>query len=318
MMHEILRLFPPNFQTAIEELAGNHWPQLQEIRVRIHQKIEFIFDSTVHWLDKPLPTKKEAVYILNQLSEYSLYRMEEELRNGFITIEGGHRVGIAGGIITADQKVKAIQPVSFFNIRIAKQKKGCADALMPYIYDGAYHHTMILGAPQSGKTTIIRDICRQIASGSHSNRSKKVTIIDERSEIAASIRGVPQHDIGMRTDVLDACPKAEGMMMAIRTLSPDILVVDEIGAEKDVEAIIEASQAGVKVICTIHANDMADLFRRPTMKKFLQESIFERFLLLGQGKKIGKLIHAFDRDGKLISLKQRGDEIEMDWRTAFN
>lgn len=123
MMHEILRLFPPNLQTAIEDLAGDQWLQLQEIRVRVHQKIEFIFDSSVRWLDKPLPTKKEAVYILNQLSEYSLYRMEEELRNGFITIEGGHRVGIAGGIITSDQKVKAIQPVSFFNIRIAKQKK---------------------------------------------------------------------------------------------------------------------------------------------------------------------------------------------------
>lgn len=317
-MDEILRLFPPDFQQGIKGLVYHHWSQLQEIRVRTNQKIEFIFDSSIRWLDKPLPTKKEAAYILNQLSEYSLYRMEEELRNGFITIEGGHRVGIAGGIITTEKKVKAIQPVSFFNIRIAKQKKGCADTLMPYIYDGAYHHTMILGAPQSGKTTVIRDICRQIAVQSDSNRSKKVTIIDERSEIAASIRGVPQHDIGMRTDVLDACPKAEGMMMAIRTLSPDILIVDEIGAEKDVEAIIEASQAGVKIICTLHASDMADLYRRPTLQKLLQESIFERFLLLGQGRKIGKLTKAFDREGKQINLKQRGGDIEMDWRAAFN
>ncbi|WP_152658068.1 stage III sporulation protein AA [Oceanobacillus sp. CFH 90083] len=317
-MNEILRLFPPSYQGRINDFVGHRWSQLQEIRVRIHQKIEFIFDSSVCWLDKPLPDKKEAVYILNQLSEYSLYRLEEELRNGFITIEGGHRVGIAGGIITADQKVKAIQPVSFFNIRIAKQKKGCADMLMPYIYDGAYYHTMILGAPQSGKTTMIRDICRQIASASDLNRSKKVTIVDERSEIAASIRGVPQHDIGGRTDVLDACPKAEGMMMAIRTLSPDILIVDEIGTDKDVEAIIEASQAGVKVICTLHAGSMSDLYRRLSIQKILQESIFERFLLLGQGKRIGKLINAFDRDGKQISLKQRGGDIEVDWRAAFN
>ncbi|GIO23162.1 stage III sporulation protein AA [Oceanobacillus sp. J11TS1] len=317
-MNEILRLFPPYFQDRIEDLVSRRWSQLQEIRVRMHQKIEFIFDSSICWLDKPLPTKKEAIYILNQLSEYSLYRMEEELRNGYITIEGGHRVGIAGGIIMSDRRVKAIQPVSFFNIRIAKQKKGCADGLMPYIYDGSYHHTMILGAPQSGKTTVIRDICRQIAIQSDSNRSKKVTIVDERSEIAASIRGVPQHDVGERTDVLDACPKAEGMMMAIRTLSPDILVVDEIGAANDVEAIIEASQAGVKVICTIHASDMADLYRRPTLQKLLDESIFERFLLLGQGKKIGKLMHAFDSDGKQINLKRRGGGIEMDWRTAFN
>ncbi|WP_193064743.1 stage III sporulation protein AA [Oceanobacillus oncorhynchi] len=317
-MNEILRLFPPSFQDRIDGLIGHRWSQLQEIRVRIHQKIEFIFDSAVCWLDEPLPHKKEAVFILNQLSEYSLYRLEEELRNGFITIEGGHRVGIAGGIITADQKVKAIQPVSFFNIRIAKQKKGCADMLMPYIYDGIYQHTMILGAPQSGKTTIIRDICRQIASQSATSRSKKVTIVDERSEIAASIRGVPQHDIGMRTDVLDACPKAEGMMMAIRTLSPDILIVDEIGTEKDVEAIIEASQAGVKVICTVHAGDMADLYRRPIMQKIVQELIFERYLLLGQGKKIGKLACAFDKDGNPISFKQRGGEGEVDWRAAFN
>ncbi|WP_040985322.1 stage III sporulation protein AA [Oceanobacillus jeddahense] len=317
-MNEILRLFPPSFQGRIEDLVGYRWPQLQEIRVRIHQKIEFIFDSSICWLDEPLPDKKEVIYILNQLSEYSLYRMEEELRNGFITIEGGHRVGIAGGIITADKKVKAIQPVSFFNIRIAKQKKGCADILMPYIYDGAYHHTMILGAPQSGKTTMIRDICRQIASETNTSRSKKVTIVDERSEIAASIRGVPQHDIGVRTDVLDACPKAEGMMMAIRTLSPDILIVDEIGTEKDVEAIIEASQAGVKVICTLHAGSIADLYRRLSIQKILQESIFERFLLLGQGRKIGKLIDAFDSEGKKMSLKQRGGEVEVDWRAAFN
>ncbi|MFD1066222.1 stage III sporulation protein AA [Oceanobacillus locisalsi] len=317
-MNEILRLFPPTFQDRIKHFVGQRWPQLQEIRVRMHQKIEFIFDASICWLDGPLPDKKEAVYILNQLSEYSLYRMEEELRNGFITIEGGHRVGIAGGIITSGQKVKAIQPVSFFNIRIAKQKRGCADALMPYIYDGAYHHTMILGAPQSGKTTVIRDICRQIASFSDVNRSKKVTIVDERSEIAASIRGVPQHDIGMRTDVLDACPKAEGMMMAIRTLSPDILIVDEIGTERDVEAIIEASQAGVQVICTLHANDIADLYRRPTIRKIMQESIFERFLLLGRGRSIGKLTCAYDGDGKRINPGRRGGDIEVDWRAAFN
>lgn len=317
-MIEIIRLFPPLFQQKIEKAVGNNWSRLQEIRVRVNQNIELIFATGVRWLDKPVPAKKDTAYMLNQLSEYSLYRMEEELRNGFITVQGGHRVGLAGEITTAEGRVKAIQTVSFLNIRIAKQHKGIADKLLPYIYDGGYHNTIILGAPQSGKTTVIRDICRQIAAAYPSPRSKKIAVIDERSEIAASIQGVPQHDVGRRTDVLDACPKAEGMMMAIRSMSPDIVVVDEIGSEADAKAVLEAAQAGVQIICTAHANKMTDLYRRPSLRKLLDNEIFDRFLFLGQGKNLGKLTEAFDGEGKRIPDKKRGGELEMDWRSAFN
>src|SRR5699024_1849379 len=209
-MEEVLRLFPSALQAELKKTIHNRWNELEEIRCRLFRPIELNFHHSVQWVDHYLPDRETGIYLLNQLSEYSLYRMENELREGYITIEGGHRVGIAGKVNTRKGAVKAIQNIASFNIRIAKQQVGVAEQLIPQLYDGKFLNTLIIGPPQSGKTTLIRDIVRIVSTGWRKYAPQKVAVIDERSEIGAAIDGVPQHDLGLRTDVMDACPKAEG------------------------------------------------------------------------------------------------------------
>ncbi|MFS0751468.1 stage III sporulation protein AA [Oceanobacillus sp. 1P07AA] len=319
-MDKILRLFPIHLQRRIKEKIIHNEEELQEIRVRIGRPIELIFDKYTEWLEDTKPQLSDGNYLLNQISEFSLYRMEEELRSGYITIEGGHRVGIAGRVNTSGKGVKALQHISCFNIRIAKEKRNAAQEVFKYMYqNNNYLNTMIIGPPQSGKTTIIRDLTRMIATiDQPMNRSKKVGIVDERSEIAASLRGIPQHDVGARTDIMDACPKAEGMMMLVRSMSPEIIVVDEIGAEEDAEALLEAIHTGVTIICTAHANQWMDLNKRPSMKKLIEQQVFERYILLGKGTNIGKIQKVYDSTGDEIKLSKRSTIHEVDWSTAFN
>lgn len=299
-MEEILRLFPHQMNQQLSRSIHNRWTSLQEIRIRIYQPIELVFDPKVEWIQSPAPTPKEMNFMINQLSEFSLYRLEDELREGYITIEGGHRVGLAGKVNTSQGKVKAIKDITFLNIRIARENIGTARQLIPYIRKSQdYLNTLLIGPPLSGKTTLLRDLARIIASGSDFIHPKKVGIVDERSEIAASLDGIPQHNIGLRADVLDACPKAEGMMMLIRSMSPEILIVDEIGSDEDVQAILEAIHSGVGLICTIHGQSLDELKKRPSLQPIFANNIFQRYIVLDRGKKPGSIkgiYNTFEKD----------------------
>lgn len=290
IMKEIIRLFPEMIQNRLIKQLHEHWHHIQEIRIRLDKPIELIFDRHTEWMTDIRPSRKDTIYIMNQLSEFSLYRMEDELREGYITIEGGHRVGLAGKVNTLGGEVKAIQHITFMNIRVAKEKIGVALPFMPFIYNGyQYDNTLLVGAPQTGKTTIIRDMARMISDHRGNTSGKKVGIVDERSEISGSIKGIPQHTLGLRADVMDACPKAEGMMMMIRSMSPEVLIVDEIGNEKDVAALMEAINAGVTIICSIHAQTLDDLKKRPSIRPLFMNSVFKRIILLERGNEPGKV-----------------------------
>ncbi|MCF3941741.1 stage III sporulation protein AA [Oceanobacillus sp. APA_J-2(6-2)] len=306
MMEEILRIFPPEMKGYIALKIGKRWDKLEEIRCRLHQPVELIFEDQVEWITTLIPDKKTGVFLLNQLSEFSLYRMENELREGFITIEGGHRVGIAGKVNTLDGSVKAVQNISFFNIRIARQKLGVAEALIQNLYTQAYENTLIIGPPQSGKTTLIRDITRLVSTGWKDKPGRKVAVIDERSEIGAAIQGIPQHDLGRRTDVMDGCPKAEGMMMMIRSMSPEVLVVDEVGGNKDIHAIHEAVHSGVTVVCSIHGQSLEDLKKRTALRELMQARTFKRFIILGKRTAGRQKIQIFNEEGKQIQSRGVG------------
>ncbi|MBR7796754.1 MAG: stage III sporulation protein AA [Bacillota bacterium] len=305
-MEEVLRLFPEQIRNEVSRKVGRRWDELEEIRLRLNKPVELIFHATHKTVYHPIPTKGDFVHMINQLSEFSLYRMEDELREGYMTIEGGHRVGLAGRVNTINGSVKAIQYITFLNIRIAKEKIGAASEVVPYLYQQGYLNTLIVGAPQTGKTTLIRDITRIISSGWTHIPPQKVGVVDERSEIAASIKGVPQHNIGPRTDVMDACPKAEGMMMMIRSMSPQILVVDEIGGKRDVDALLEAINAGVVVICSIHGQTLDELNRRPSIQALLQQEIFQRIILLDRTSSPGSFQHIYDAYGNSILRKKMG------------
>lgn len=296
-----LGLFPESIRLILLKLPKVTLEHLEEIRIREERPLEINAGGRHHFLDrdggmslKPheayKPTREDTRRLLDMISNHSLYTMEEELRKGFITIPGGHRVGLVGRTVLSGGKVEHIRDISGFNVRIAKEIRGAADDILPFLLDrkrGRVMHTLILSPPQQGKTTLLRDLARQISYGSWGRSQMKwaglkVGIIDERSEIAGCQRGVPGFDVGPRTDVLDGCPKAEGMMMMIRSMSPDVLIVDEIGRPEDAEAVVEALHAGISVIATAHGSSIQDISGRPGLSALVENRRLEMYAVLSR------------------------------------
>lgn len=281
-MEEITKLLP---ETLLAKLLNIQFDTnlVEEIRIRINRPIEVSFGGVVKF-GIHVVTKTECDAFLSKIAKCSIYMFDEQLRRGYITTEGGHRIGLAGKVVLENGYVKGIRDVSSFNIRIAKQKIGIASNLVKHLYIDKWVSTCIIGAPQTGKTTLLRDLARIISSGYKDLKitPQKVGIVDERSEIAGCINGVPQLDFGTRVDVLDGCPKAEGMMMLIRSMSPDVLIVDEVGRAEDGEAILEAMNAGVAVIMTAHGESISEVLRRPILTDLVNERVFKRFVELGR------------------------------------
>ncbi|MBB6448918.1 stage III sporulation protein AA [Geomicrobium halophilum] len=280
----ILALIPQRFREKTSEALEK--TELEEIRLRVNRPPEFIYQWGHQFMKSDPFTKSEASFVMNQLSQHSVYAFEEELRNGFLTLSGGHRVGLGGETVVEKGQVKTLKHVCSFNIRIARQMNGVAERFLPELFQEQWRNVLIVGPPQSGKTTLLRDIARTASYGHPTKKipPRKVAIADERSEIAAAFEGIPQHDLGPRTDVLDRCPKAEGMMMLVRAMSPDILIVDEIGHERDKASLKEAMNAGVAVICSAHGRSMEDMQERQLLRTALGRPLFDRILLLNENK----------------------------------
>ncbi|KIL45956.1 stage III sporulation protein AA [Jeotgalibacillus campisalis] len=276
-MHTILYLFPERLQQILVNSYTASLIGVEEIRIRIGRPVQIETYSGTEDLDY-IPSHNDRQYVAEKISQHSFYSLEEEMRKGYVTIEGGHRVGIAGKVTLEEGKVKAIQSISSFAIRKATQQIGCADPFMDELWDPEskrWMHCLLFGPPKSGKTTLLRDFARYISihHPGTENRSKKVSIVDERSEIAACHNGVPQLTFGTKVDVLDRCPKLEGMSMMIRSMSPEVMIVDEIGHERDIDAIIDAMYTGVTMIMTAHASSIAELQKRSLMDKLLKNEI---------------------------------------------
>jgi stage III sporulation protein AA len=300
-LETVLAFLPKTIADFVNQIPPLLRNNIEEIRIRINRPIEVSVSGRPQFLPHDV-TAEEALQLMSKISNFSLYTLEEELRRGYVTIEGGHRVGLAGKVILENGSVKAIRDISSFNIRIAKERIGISETLIPYLYEDDWLHTMIIGPPQTGKTTLLRDIARIISSGSHKNgyASCKVGIVDERSEIAGCVSGVPQLTFGPRVDILDACPKAEGMMMMIRSMSPDVLIVDEIGRVEDAYAIMEAVNAGIKLIMTTHGTSLTEVQKRPTLQSILDQKLFHRYIELSRENGPGTITHIKDRSGKEI------------------
>lgn len=291
---DVIRLFPGTIREILQRAAWDP-DALQEIRLRTGKPLilwqdgeEYFVSSrgilTRHRKMAYLVTQEEIRTTMEYLGQYSLYAYEEELRQGFLTIQGGHRVGVTGKTIIEEHQVKGVRQISCINIRFSHEVKGCADAVLPYVLkDTEVCHTLIISPPRCGKTTLLRDMIRQVSDGTEEFPGCTVGVVDERSEIGGSYQGIPQNDVGIRTDLLDCCPKSEGMMMLIRSMSPSVIAVDEIGNYEDIEAIEMTLNSGCKLLATVHGSSIEDIQKKPLLERLMKEHVFQRYIVLQSG-----------------------------------
>jgi stage III sporulation protein AA len=282
---EIKRIF--------ERIDDETFKGFEQVRLRVKKPLTISFKgkemyisqngkTTNSIMDAYRVSAEDISKTLNLISGYSMYAFEEMLKNGFITLPMGHRVGICGTAVIENKQIKTIKNINALNIRISHQILDCGLKILRQVYD---FNCMIISPPGFGKTTLLRDLVRLISDGRHLP-SKTVSIIDERSEIAGCYKGEPQNDIGLHTDVLDACPKSMGMRLMLRAMSPQIIAVDEIGGIDEISSIIGIATAGVKFICTVHGDSIDDLQARDEFRELLIKKIFKRFIILGKQAKI--------------------------------
>ena len=281
---------PIVIKSGLSTLSQEQFKKLQEIRLRVGQPLLLKIGGKEYGLSEHgycdlqwgyKVTKQDVTDILHCMSDFSLYALEDELRQGFMTLEGGHRVGLVGKVVLENNQIKTLKYISGMNIRIAHEVIGCSEHIMPYLLSRErVYHTLIISPPGCGKTTLLRDIILNLSNGFCGYGPYTVGVVDERSEIAACYLGVPQNELGSRTDVLDGCPKVEGMRMLLRSMAPQVVAVDEIGKEEDCKALEEMLSAGVSILCTVHGKDEKECLRRPRLKELLEEGLFERIIIL--------------------------------------
>lgn len=287
----ILSYLSPGLGGHLAHLSGGFFDEMTELRLRTDKPIFIYRLGMESRVGEYRPTAVDIAETMERISRYSFYALEAELRMGYITLPGGHRVGVVGKVIVEKGQIKTIRPISGLNIRISRAVKGCADGVMPKLLDKfkTPHNTMIISPPGCGKTTLLRDIIRQFSD------ILKLTIgvVDERSEIGGSYKGVAQNDVGIRTDLLDSCPKAEGMILLLRAMAPDVIAADELGSQKDAQAIEDVANAGVRLLCTVHGYDIEDIMQKPNLRGLLDKGIFKRFVVLEAPGKEG-VVHERD------------------------
>lgn len=309
-MGQVLQILPVAIRKRIAQTFDSI-SDIQEIRLRTGRPLIVVYGKGEYFLGINgglTHNIKKAYYVaaselreaVDYISSYSRYAFEEELRQGYITVQGGHRVGVAGKILWENGRAKNMGNISFLNIRVAHQAMGCGKEIIPYIRQkNSIYNTLIISPPRCGKTTLLRDMIRILSDGDGLNRGFTVGVVDERSELGACYKGCPQNDLGCRSDILDGCPKAEGMMMLVRSMAPEIIAVDEIGSDKDASAVDYVINCGIRVIATVHGFDMSDIRNKPVLGSLVKEQAFKRYILLEAGM-VGKISQIFNERGSII------------------
>ncbi len=283
---DILPLLPARLQVLLQPVEENI--PVEEIRIRANQPLQIFCGGFERLLyasgERPAASAEDCTKIVERACEHSIYAWEEELRSGFLTLPGGYRMGLSGKAVRDGNQIGRLADITSINIRIARACIGAADSLMPRLLrqDGTPFPTLIISPPGCGKTTMLRDLVRQLSCGINGVLPMRVCVVDERMEIAGSVRGVAQHELGPRTDVLSGCSKPEGIRLAVRVLSPDVIVTDELGAKEDADAVQEAAYCGVTTIASAHVTNLEALHRRATLMELTRSGAFERLVLLGR------------------------------------
>ena len=293
---QLLKLFPLHMRDKLRK-ADIDQRTLEEIRIRAGQPLMFLYGDGEYFLEEGSDalgrcqergyrmTRHDLEEIVGFLCNYSMYAYEEQLRMGYLTLKGGHRVGVAGEVALQQGRIVRLQHIYFLNIRIAREKKGCAKPLVEAVRDAnGIYNTLILSPPGVGKTTYLRDAIRILSEGDQAHAGLKVGVVDERSELGAGYLGIPQNDLGPRTDVLEGAGKSEGIYMLLRSMSPQVIAVDELGAKDDFEAVTRAFHSGCRLIGTVHGENMESLQRLCGFFSWSGKGEIGRFIVLEKNK----------------------------------
>ena len=279
-MKEILKILP---EKLVKEIR--HLDNITEIRVRANNKC-IVYSDLLEVITEYIPDIQDILDILVKISSNSIYAIQNDINQGFVIIKGGHRVGVCGEVVVENGKIKNIKNVGFLNIRVARQIFGAADKLIDkVVVNNKVRNTLIVSPPGSGKTTILRDLVRQISSKYKVN----IGVVDERSEIASVSNGIANLDVGLRTDVMTNVSKKIGIEMLVRSMGLNVIVADEI-SDLDIDAINYGASTGVSYIYTLHGSSLEDVYKRSGIKKMIDEGLFDLIVVISFPGKIDKII----------------------------
>lgn len=301
-----VEILPQRLRNAVESIPEIEKNRIQDIRLRLGRYLSVsIFDSEYFVDDsgvltrnheKALTVLKEDIdFVYNNAFQHSIHSFKREISQGYITIKGGNRVGFCGNAVLNPMReglIDTVKDISSVNIRIAREITGCSSEIYKRCFSDEKKSLLIIGPPCSGKTTVLRDLCSNIG------KSHRISLIDERNEISSTVLGVPQNSVGNCTDVFCSYNKYDGIMTAVKVMSPEIIVCDEIGSKEDTKALEYAMNSGVKLIVTAHCTDYEDAKKRVTISKLLKENVFDYVAVLGKGSMCGHLIRLVKLGGK--------------------
>lgn len=294
---EVIKQLDDGLYYVLKDVREEYSKQVNEIRIRMNKALILYCGSTYFFVNKDstlskvqdkakIVTQQEINNSIRKICDFSMYTYQNQIRDGYITLKGGHRAGICGtSVLSENGTISNIRDISSVNLRIARQIIGAADFILKNKFDVNLPNILIVGVPGSGKTTVLRDLARSLSIGKNCNM-RKVSVIDQRNEIAAVSGGNTGFDLGL-CDILSGYSKDVGMIQAIKSLSPEVIICDEIGSLEEANAIKQCLNAGVKIIASMHAESLKELFSRDIFKVFFKSKAFDEIIMLD--KNIGKI-----------------------------
>lgn len=278
-VRQALEICPADIRRAVEQL--NEKSVLEEVRMRSGRVVSVLSGGAQQPLKGVRATQELLQSVLSAATGHAIYAAQNMLRNGFVTIAGGHRLGICGTAVIKDGEITTLKDISSLNLRIARQIYGIGERAANYLWTRP-QSTLILGAPGRGKTTLLRDLIRLCSD----QFGWRISVVDERMEVGACVGGVPQFDLGEHTDILTGTKKEDGIEMLLRAMNPQWIAVDEITAQQDIAAISRASYCGVQFFATAHAYSKQELYDRPVYRQLIALGVFKNLILINEDRSL--------------------------------